>query len=253
MLAHGQRGGSAIEHRVGLDVLAALGAGADAHGEDARRHRVEFLAHAAAQRLAVANGERQPGHDVLAAVDQVALPARPDQRVAETHQEAVASVLGLRHVGAATIAEAREAAVAPVRELIEHAAAASGDLDGLDDVERGRELDEARGVARRQVEIDDRRQAGLGRVDREVGIAEQALVGTGLAEGDASGEGFAALDVEPNLVACHHGPPVWAVADSAWRRPRLRPRRKACPPVRPSGSRASISRSHRRRRAGRSP
>jgi hypothetical protein len=213
VLAHGEGGGGASEHRVGLHVLAALGTRADAHGEEARRHGVEFLAHPPAQRVAVALGEGQPGHDVAAAVDEVALPAGPDQGVAQAHQEAVAGVLGLRHVGAAAIVEAQEAAVAPVGELVQEAAAAPGDVDGLDDIQRGGELDEAGGIARGQVEIDDRGQAGLGRVDREVGMAEQALIGAGLAEGDAPGEGLPARDVEPDLVLCHHGPPGWAVAD----------------------------------------
>src|SRR5262245_45771613 len=168
---------------------------------------VELLAHAAAQRPAVALGERQTSHDVVAAVDEVALPARPDQGVAQAHQEAVAGVLGLRHVGAATVVEAREAAVTAVRELVQNTAMASGGLDWLDDVQRDGELDEAGGIARRQVEIDDRGQAGLARVDREVDIAEQALIGPGMAEGGAPGEGLTALDVEPDLVACHHGPP----------------------------------------------
>src|SRR5262249_18661480 len=143
--------------RIRLDVLAALGAGADAHRENARRHRVELLAHAAAHWLAVTCGEGESGHDVVAAVDEVALPAGPDQCVAQAHQEAVAGVLELGHVGAAAIAEAREAAVATVRELVQHTAAASDDLDWLDDVERGGELDEAGSIARRQFEIDDRR------------------------------------------------------------------------------------------------
>src|SRR5262249_53722107 len=203
-----QRGGGAIEDRIRLDVLAALGAGADAHGEDARRHGVELLTHAAAQRLAITYGEGESGHDVVAAVDEVALPSRPDQGVAQAHQEAVSCILGLGHFGAAAIAEAREAAVATVRELVQHTAAASGDLDRLDDVERGGELDEPGSIARRQVEVDDRRQAGLVRVDREVGITEQAFVGTGISERDTPSEGLPMLDVEPNLVACHHGPPV---------------------------------------------
>src|SRR5439155_14235829 len=56
-------------------------------------------------------------------------------------------------------------------------------------------------------------QAGLGRIDREVRVTEQALVGPGIAEGDAAGEGLAALDVEPDLIAWHHGPPVRKVFD----------------------------------------
>src|SRR5262249_41642107 len=95
-----------------------------------------------------------------------------------------------------------------VRKLVEDAAAAPRDLHGLDDVERGGELDEAGSIAGRQIEVDDRGQPNLGRIYREVSIAEQALVGTGVAEGDAAGEGLAALDVEPDLVACHHEPPV---------------------------------------------
>jgi hypothetical protein len=101
----------------------------------------------------------------------------------------------------------------PVRELVQNAAASPDDLHWLDDVQRGGELDEARRIAWRQVKIDDRGQAGLSRVDREVGITEQTLIGAGIAEGDAPGEGLPALDVEPDLVLCHHGPPGWAVAD----------------------------------------
>jgi hypothetical protein len=44
VLAHGQGGGGALQHRIGLHVLAAFGARADAHREDARRHGVVPLA-----------------------------------------------------------------------------------------------------------------------------------------------------------------------------------------------------------------
>ncbi len=112
---------------------------------------------------------------------------------------------------------------------------APGEVDGLDDVERGGELDEAGGIARRQVEVDDRGQAGLGRVDREVGLAEQALIGAGIAEGDAPGEGLPALDVEPDLVLCHHEPPGCQAAP--------RPRRRGRNAVRsPNESRNGVSR-----------
>src|SRR5262249_41799113 len=109
---------------------------------------------------------------------------------------------------AAAVAEADEATVAAVRKLVEDAAATSRDFHGLDDVERGGELDKAGTIAGRQGEVDDGRQAWLGRVDRGGGVAGQGLVGPGVAEGDATGEGLPALDVEPNLVAFHHEPPV---------------------------------------------
>ena len=114
----------------------------------------------------------QVGDDVGAPVNEVALPARPHQRVPQAHQEAVAGVLGLGHVRAGAIVEAHETSVAPVGEFVENTLIAPAHLDRFDDVQRGRELDQPLGIAGSQVQVNDVRQALLFRVDGEVDLSE---------------------------------------------------------------------------------
>ena len=199
VLAPGQHGAGAVAHRVALNV----GAAADRQREDAGRVSDELLADAAAQRLAALARLRQVGDDVAAAGDEVALPAGPDDGVALAHEEAVAGVGSLRQVGAAAVVEAHGAAAAAIGELVEEAAVAAAEVDRLEDVEVGGELDEAGGVARREVEVDDGGQAGRRRVDGEVDLADQALVGARIAEGGAGGEVDAFEAVEADLIAYH--------------------------------------------------
>src|SRR5439155_424034 len=81
LLAHRQGRGRAVEHRVRLDVLTALGTGAGSHREDALLDRAELLPDAPTQPLAVLESFRKIGDAVAAVVDQVALPAGPHTRV----------------------------------------------------------------------------------------------------------------------------------------------------------------------------
>ncbi len=104
------------------------------------------------------------------------------------HEEAVAGLLRLRHVRAATVVEAQEAAAAAVGESVEDPSIPPARLDRLDDVQCGRKLDQPLGIPECQVQVNDGRQALFVRVDGEVHFAEQALVRPGVAERAAAGE-----------------------------------------------------------------
>ncbi len=203
-LPHGKAGRIAVHHRVGLDIDAAFGAGADTHREDARPVGDELLTHRATQTPAVLHRLRQEGNDVGASVDQVALPAAPDHGVAVALQKALPSELRLRQVQAGGVAIAEGGATAAVGELVKHLVAASAEVNRLDDVEDAGELDAAITVKRRQVEVADVREVWLIRVDGEVRLAEQPLVGTGTVKLDAAGEALPALNLQANRVA-HDG------------------------------------------------
>ena len=115
-------------------------------------------------------------HQVVAALD-VELPPDPDERVAQARQEAVAEIRfsgGVERAAAAVTVERHLPAA--VDDVDERDAVRTARVARLEDVEVGRELDLARGVARRLVEPDDDLVAGVFRVDREVDRPDDLLV-----------------------------------------------------------------------------
>ena len=106
----------------------------------------------------------------------IELPADPDEREAEAHQEAIAEIVFGRRIGRAAAIEAvQHDLVAAIEDVDERGAVAARRL-GPEDVEIGGELDASGRVDRRLVEIDDQAVARILRIDREVDRADDLLV-----------------------------------------------------------------------------
>src|SRR5262249_17361095 len=80
------------------------------------------------------------------------------------------------HVSTTTLVETQEATVTAVGEFVEDTAIPLAQLDRLDDVQRGRKLDQPLGIPGCQVQVNDGRQLLFVPVDVEVYLPEQALV-----------------------------------------------------------------------------
>ena len=87
--------------------------------------------------------------------------------------------------------------IAAVVDLIQKRAVASSDIGGTQHQEFGAEFDQAAIVARRQLEIGNRPIRCSVRIEREEGAPAQLLIGAGVAEFGAGGEGLPAQDLDP--------------------------------------------------------
>ena len=111
----------------------------------------------------------------------VELPADPDEREALAHQEAVAESASVdRSADAAARLNPVSTVLRPRLTMsIERDAVALRRVLRLEDLEIGGELDQPGGVARRLVEIGDDPVARVRRIDDEVDLADDQLVGAG--------------------------------------------------------------------------
>ena len=193
-VAHGQHvvGRIGIEHGVGAMLAIGQRVIGFLLGHD------EVAAHEPANRAAVLGRGRRIDADQTLPLRHVELPADPQQREALAHQEAVAHLGGRGRIEAAArvVEESEHAFAAAIGDLIEHRAVAAPDRLRLDHVEVGRELDLARRVSRRLVEIGHDAVRRQRRIHGEEDLSRQLLVRTGGAEGLAADEIAARLHID---------------------------------------------------------
>ena len=174
----------------------------DAVGEEARRPalvRSDLDHRLAADGLATLHGRRCGEAQQLRARVDVPLPADGGYRVAAGEQEAVARMRLRPHgcIGRRAIHHGDDAAAAAVRQLDDAAAVRLSGVHRQHDGKIGRELDQPRRIARRQLQVADPGVRRVDRVDREVRRAVHLLVGAHRAEAPVPGIGHARRDLEP--------------------------------------------------------
>ena len=132
--------------------------------------------HDAGDRLAAIGSDRHMNTHRVRPRGDVELPADPHQRVTKPHQKTIAQIVLGGGIG-------RSAAVEPVQddlvaaiEDVDERRAVAGRRFRTEDVQIRRELDQARRVHRRLVEIGDDPVARSLRIDREVNGADDLLV-----------------------------------------------------------------------------
>ena len=163
------------------------------------RARTELLAHGLDDRLAVVGGDRRRQAESHIGARRVGVPARPHDGVAPAHRKAVADVghgLGIVHALRAVGDVAEQHLAAAIVDLVEDSSVASGGILGPQDEDVGRVFDLAVGVERRLVDQRDALVGGIVRIDLALGLGDDALIGAGLAERRAVGQGFDPFDVE---------------------------------------------------------
>ena len=160
----------------------------------------EVAAHQACDSPSVVGRDRHLHSHDAGSIGHVPLPSHPEEREALTHERAVAELRLGRRIGAAgrflKCGEHRLAAA--VADFVEQPAVAAPRVDGHEQVEVSAELDLAIRVARRELQIDDVRIAGEIRIEREVDLADDLLVGADGAERAAAENRLAPLDAEPD-------------------------------------------------------
>ena len=207
VVAVGEKGFGRVQG--GGCVGAGVSVAAEGHG-DYRGGRVELCEGVAGGELgadgardgrAVHGGDREPhGHTVVTSED-ISLPARPEDCVAPTHEEAVSGVchaVGIINLGG-VVEEMDEELGAAVVDVVDQASVALGHVDGFEHEEVSRVFDEAVGIALGVFDVDDGGEGRGVRVHCEVDAADELFVGADVSEVDASGEGGAGVDLESDL------------------------------------------------------
>ena len=90
-----------------------------------------------------------------------------------------------------------DAAAAAVRQLDDAAAVGAGTVRWLDDGELRHEFDQSLHIARRELQVADAGVGRMHRVDREMRVAIDLLIGSHRAEALAAGIGRVRCDLEP--------------------------------------------------------
>ena len=163
----------------------------------------ELGPHRAGERRGTVGRDGQVHRHAAVARQQVSLPGAPHHRVAAAEQVAVAGVLQRRRVvaGRRVAKVLHRPLVAAVAVVEEEPPVSACRIGRLQDAEVGGELDQAVPIARRLVQIDDPRLRGRVGIDGEARPPGQPLVGAGVAELVAAGEGAAFVDVDGDPVA----------------------------------------------------
>ena len=117
-------------------------------------------------------------------IAHIPLPADPDQGDAAPHEKAVAEFVRGRGIERTfgVLYHVQHPFTAAIWDLDERRAVRMRRVFRLENVNIGRELDFARAVPRRLVEVDDGLIGGGLGFDREVHLADHLLVGAGVAE-----------------------------------------------------------------------
>src|SRR5450759_2126414 len=136
----------------------------------------------------------------------VRLPADPRDRVAMTHQEAVAEIGGRAGIGDArrAVEHAERDLAAAVGHVEQQPPLALARINGLQQIKVGRELDASLGVLLREPDVSDLPMQRMSGIGGEADHPRDLFIGAGIAEGFSAENHFAFLDIETR----HHVVPL---------------------------------------------
>ena len=167
--------------------------------ERARRARArnEIAAHPAGDRLA-GIGRNRDLHP-HAPFRHVPLPSHPEQGVALLHQRAVTELGFARRIGGVgrILKDRQNPLAAAIAGLVEKPAIAASRVEGLQQIEVRRELDQALRILRREIQVDDAAVLRPRRIEGEINFAGEFFIRPGGAERAAVEDRLAAFDPEP--------------------------------------------------------
>ena len=170
--------------------------------------RDELAAHLPGDPLVARLGDRGHQPQTIAAGQQFAVPAAPDDREPVTHQEAVAGVFASRRVVVAAIVEhPQRQLVAAVVHVVQQCPVSFRGIRRGEDEQVRPELDPAGIIPRSQRQIDHARILSQTRIEREVDAADDSFIRPRRAKGFPVRKRFTPRDLKPHGLGEHRRSP----------------------------------------------